>query len=261
MRKLGQEGEEERDKVRQELARANELLSGLKMEIGVLQKRRVEMRQEIDEESAEIKHQRELELDDLVAQAEAAIAPLKAERQELREQVAQVTREKIRLDSELAGVEGEIPAVRQTLGQVTREVEAARGEWQKIETSRIAITAQITKLTSSIQPLREELAILTGEVRANIAKRDEIEKELVGLQNAHTIRTGEIKLEMASLERKRNELATRLSAEAQALKDDREQLAKWAETLAKQEKIVRAREFKVSIAEEKIAANVNLLNL
>ena len=257
----GSEAAAEREKTRQELARANELLAGLRTEIRVLESRRDEIRQGIDAETAKLKRERETELDDLVAQAEAAIAPLEADRKQLNETIADLTRKLIKLESDHAGLEGQIAAERATLGHIVKEVAEAKQEKEKAEAHSVSVSAQITKLTSSIQPLREELATLTSEVRDATAQRDATQKEIVGLQTVHLTRKKELELAIVGLERRRNELATTLTGEAAMAKREREDLTLWAEKLAKQEKIIRAREYKVAIAEQKIADNVGLLNL
>ncbi len=81
------------------------------------------------------------------------------------------------------------------------------------------------------------------------------------MQGAHLSRRKDLELEIASLQRKRNELATTLTAEAQELERSREELTLWADKLEVKDRTIRAREMKVAMAEEKIAANVNLLNL
>jgi chromosome segregation ATPase len=251
----------EREKIRQELAKANELLAQLRVEIRVLEDRRGEIRRGIEAETEELKRKRERELDEVVAQADAAIVPLKAERQVINDEIAQLTRDKIKVESDLTGIQGEIVSQRDTLGLIIREVAQAKAEKETAEASATATSAQIASLQSQIRPLQEELAHLTNETRLVTTRRDDTDKELVALQTKYQSQRRDIELEMASLQRKRNDLATTLTAESSSLGQEREQLTKWAETLAKQDKIIRAREYKVAAAEQKIADNVGLLNL
>lgn len=251
----------EREKVRVELARANELVAQVKTEVRVLESRRGEIREGIEAQSNQLKLEREQELDDLVSQAEAALEPLRKQRTELQHEVSSLSRDLQKYEAEKVGVETEIMAARQTLGLINREVETGQKEASSAELQRVNITAQITKLTSQIQPLREELAHLTDDMAGLDARKTDAAWELTALQAEYNSKKVLISREIDGLEHKRRDLAGNLNIEAKNMATAREALANWESNLEKRDKILRVREMKVATDEQKLADNVGLLNL
>ncbi len=251
----------EREKVRAELARANELVAQVRTEVRVLESRREEIREGIEAESNALKLKREQELDDLVGQAEAALVPLRQQRVDLQRDISALSRDLQQHEAEKVGVETEIIAARQTLGLINREFEVSQQEASKIELQRVNITAQITKLTSQIQPLREELAHLTDDMAGAKSRIEDASWELTAMQAEYNSKKVLISREIDGLEHKRRDLAGNLNIEAKNMAVAREALANWESNLEKRDKILRVREMKVATDEQKLADNVGLLNL
>ncbi len=251
----------EREKVRAELARANELVAQVKTEVRVLESRRGEIREGIEAESNALRLKREQELDEMVGQCEAALEPLRKERIQLQKEISVLTRELLGYEAEKVGVETEITAARQTLGLINREFESSQQAVSSSELQKVNITAQITKLTSQIQPLREEVASLTDDLAGLSARKDDASWELTALQADLNSKKVLLNREIDGLEHKRRDLAGTLNLEAKNMAVAREAMANWESNLEKRDKILRAREYKVNVDEERIAQNAGLLNL
>lgn len=247
--------------LREELARANELLSQVSTEIRVLEHRRADIRAGIEAETEQLKARRVAEIAEAVKVAAAGLPALKDERAALNTAIAKLSRTKQGLESDIVGLQAEISAYHERIGQLNREFDSARQEKETAEAGMTAISTQAASLQATINPLRDELGHVTEELRMVQGRREEVETEILAWQRNYQLTKGGLEKEIAVLERKRRDLAGDISTEAADIKRAREELTVRAETLAKQEKIVRGREYKVAMAEEKIASNVGLLNL
>lgn len=246
---------------REELARANELLSQLKTEIRVYEKRRDQTRESVEEETRQLKLERERELTAIRREHEASLPPLLEEQKRLSTEISILSRQSQELESEVGGLNGEIQAQRALVGQISREIEGLKAEKEAIELQSVNASTQVTNLQASIAPLKEELAHLTEEVRILNARRAEVDAGIVEAQRVFYLKKENWQKELTTLERDRRELATSVSADAAEIKRAREELVTWQEKLQKFDKTLRAREYKVALAEDKIAQNVGLLNL
>jgi len=251
----------EQEKIRIELSRANELLTQVKTEVRVFQDRRDEIRQGIEAESRQLKLKREQELDAMHEQSENALLPLRQAKIDLQQEVSVLSRAKQKQETELVGIETEVTATRQLLGMITKEANEAQASKDKAELQRVNITAQITSLNSQIQPLREKLADLTDDITGAEARKEEAAWELAALQADLNSKKVVLNREIDGLEHKRRDLASSLNIEAKNMANSREALANWETNLEKRDKILRAREYKVSQDEQRLADNVGLLNL
>lgn len=246
---------------REELARANELLSQLKTEIRVYEKRRDQIRESVEEETKRLKLDREKELESIRREHEAAIPPLLEEQKQLSTEISTLSRQKQGLESDVMGLNGEIEAQRALIGQISKEIEKLKAEKEAIELQSINASTQAANLRSSIAPLKEELAHLTDDVRQLTARRAEVDAGIAEAQRVFYLKKEDWAKELAGLEHRHRELATSVSADAAEIKRAREELVTWQEKLQKFDKTLRAREYKVALAEDKIAQNVGLLNL
>ncbi len=246
---------------RDELARANELLSQIKTELRVLESRRADIRAGIEAETETLKARRVEELGEVERVINDGLPKLRLERQDLTGEISKLDRRKEALEADIVGLETELTAYRQRLGQLSREFDQVKVDKEKAEAHVASANARVATIQATINPLAEDVGHLKDEVRILEARRDEVNADILATQRRNQLKRDDLALEIAGLERKRRELATDISSDAHNIERAREDITTRMETLAKQEKLVRAREYKVAQNEEKIAANIGLLNL
>jgi chromosome segregation ATPase len=244
-----------------EIAKTNDLLSQLHIEVKVLKQRRDDMRSQIDAESALLLSKREGDLRMIEHEHEARLKPLQAGYSTVVKDISAKEAALQGLESEHLGLTLQVEAERATLAQVQREVEQKKGEFEAFSNQSVGISAQITSLQSQVNPLREELAQLTADLHERKAYAQEVEADIVRKQNEFSTNTADLHLKIDQLEHKRRDLATDISQERMQMERAREELATWQQTIQKREKVVRAREFKVATQEQRIADNAQLLDL
>ncbi len=249
------------EKARRELATTNELIAQIKTEIRTLEARRKEIRAEIDQDTAEVRQQRERELKELEHRSKEALQPLTAERQAILLDITRSRRDQQDLEMAVLGVRTELDAVRAQVGQANREVEAAEKEKLNLETHRSSLSAQITTLAGRIAPLKDTLVDLQDQVAGTEKRLEDANWELTSAQADMLAKKTALEREVTELAHKRRDLASNLNVEMKQYETTRTALVEWEEKLNKRDKILRAREYKVAIDEDKIAQNAGLLNL
>ena len=249
------------EKARREFERLNEHLSQLKTEIRVLNARRGEIRESIEQENAALRLKRQQELDEMEKRAEAALKPLVTQRNAIQRQISELERQAQTEKMEVVGAQNELVAIRAQLGQLNKEVDEARATRESHEAHAVSISAQITNVQSQIQPLKDELGHLKDEVEGYTGRREDALWELTQVQADLNSKKTTLTRDISKMQEKRREIAANLAIEAKQVGMAREALAQWEEQLAKRDKVLRAREYKVALDEEKIAQNAGLLNL
>lgn len=255
------EKQTEVERARRELERTNELIAQVKTEIRVLEKRRGEIRVEVEEDNRQLRLQREQDAAEVAKNLKATLAPLEAQRTDLRNEISKLVQTKQDIETELIGAQGELPAIRQQASRAQTEADLAQERKEKLEAQAVGVTAKITNLSGQIQPLKEELVGLRDEIGGLEQRKEDLGWELSALDASLTSQKTQLEREITELQHKRREVGSSLNEEMKQFENTRTALAEWESKLMKREKIVKAREYKAAIAEDKIATNAELLNL